>query len=227
MYIKGAGKPIDTLSGQPQEGIRQSVLVDDLPIGVLHLGVKTATLEKAGFRTVGDLAKVTEEQITRIPTVGWRTADLLREHRQALIEASHTETGTDWDKYCETTHIPLLPHQSRPRSGKDFLASLPDFLAEVADNLADETFSEIFRERICQPPERQKTLDEIAATTRPPVTRERIRQKEKSFSDSLPVDFSTTPMGRWEYISVRNFHFGGGGQLTAFRTLRKSSSQIS
>jgi len=159
--------------------------VDDLPIGVLHLGVKTATLERAGFRTVGDLASVSREQIIRIPTVGWRTADLLSENRQALIDASDAETGTDWDRYCETTRIPLLPHEGRPRSGKDFLASLPDFLAEVADNLADETFSAILRERICQPPERQKTLDEIAATTSPPVTRERIRQKEKKLLGQL------------------------------------------
>ncbi|ALE15374.1 hypothetical protein AMC99_00058 [Altererythrobacter epoxidivorans] len=185
MYIREAGEPTDPPGARHQGSIRQPGSVDDLPIGVLHLGVKTATLERAGFRTVGDLASVTREQIIRIPTVGWRTADLLSENRQALIDASDAETGTDWDRYCETTRIPLLPHEGRPSSGKDFLASLPDFLAGVADNLADETFSAILRERICQPPERQKTLDEIAATTSPPVTRERIRQKEKKLLGQL------------------------------------------
>ena len=179
MYIREAGEPVDPPGAQNLGSIRQPGSVDDLPIGVLHLGVKTATLERAGFRTVGDLANVTREQIIRIPTVGWRTADLLSENRQALIDASDAEAGTDWDGYCETTRIPSC-RKGRPRSGKDFLASLPDFLAEVADNLADETFSAILRERICQPPERQKTLDEIAATTSPPVTAKGSGKRRRS-----------------------------------------------
>lgn len=185
MYIRATGEPASPPEAADREDLRQSVPFDDLPIGVLHLGVKTATLERAGIRTVGDLANVTRDQIIRIPTVGWRTADLLAENRQALLEASDAETGTDWDRYCETTQIPLLPRQSLPCSGGEFLACLPEFLGEVADNLADETCSAILRERICQPPDRRKTLDEIAATTIPPVTRERIRQKEKKLLGQL------------------------------------------
>lgn len=185
MYTKATGEPESPLRAQHRDTLLESGRVDDLPIGVLHLGVKTKTLEQAGFRTVGDLANVSRDQIIRIRNVGWRTADLLTKNRLALLEASDAETGTDWDRYCETTDIPLLPSLNRPGSGKEFLSCLPEFLKEVADNLADETFSAILRERICQPPDRQKTLDEIAATTTPPVTRERIRHKEKKLLGQL------------------------------------------
>lgn len=165
--------------------IGQSAQVDDLPIGVLHLGVKTATLEQAGFRTVGDLKDITGEQIAQIPTVGRRTADLLFKNRNALLTASVSEKGIDWDRYCEVTDLPLLPQLKRPNSGKAFLACLPDLFANVADNLEDETLSIILRKRICQPPDQQMTLDEIAMATNPPITRERVRQKEKKLLGQL------------------------------------------
>ena len=185
MYTSPAGEADHLAGAQHPDKLRDIIPIADLPIGVLHLGVKTSTLERAGYQTVGDLSDVTLEQIVRIPTVGWRTADLLSENRRALLEASDAESGTDWDRYCEATDIPLLPRQSRPRSGEEFLACLPEFLDEVAGNLSDETFSAILRERICEPPGRQKTLDEIAMRTSPPLTRERIRQKEKKLLEQL------------------------------------------
>ena len=117
--------------------------------------------------------------------MGWRTANLLAKNRLALIEASDAEAGTDWEKYCERTDITLLPRLNRPTSGEEFLRVLPEFLSEVADNLSDKAFSAILRERICQPPDRQKTLEQIALATTPPVTRERIRQKEKKLLGQL------------------------------------------
>lgn len=185
MYTRTSGESDDNLASQHDAHFLHATQLEDLPIGVLHLGVKTATLERAGHRTVGDLANVTTDQIMRIPTVGWRTADLLTKNRLALFEASGAEAGTDWDKYCEATDITLLPQRARPTSGMEFLQMLPDFLREVADNLSDEAFSAILRERICQPPSQQKTLDEIAKAATPPVTRERIRQKEKKLLGQL------------------------------------------
>jgi len=179
VYTKLARGYGDQLTSKEQARRPQITQAQDLPIGVLHLGIKTTTLERAGFRTVGDLAHVSRDHITSIPGVGGRTADQLLENREALLEVSTAAEGTDWDKYCEKTHIPLLPSGSQPASGKEFLACLPHFLAEVAEYLADETLAAILRERICQPPGRQKTLDEIAEAACPPVTRERIRQKEK------------------------------------------------
>ncbi len=178
-------EPKDNLAPKQQASLEHVRLVNDFPIGVLHLGVKTHTLERAGLRTIGDLADVTPDRIMRIPTVGWRTADLLTRNRLALIEASDAEAGTDWDRYCESTDITLLPRENQPASGEEFLRVLPEFLNEVADNLSNEALSAILRERICQPPDRQKTLDQIASATTPPVTRERIRQKEKKLLGQL------------------------------------------
>lgn len=171
------------LSGSPPtitetSGLIKLARVDELSVGVLHLGVKTVLLQQEGFQTIGDLALLTRAEILRIPAMGWRTADRLIENRLALFAASDAETGIDWEKYCETTGIALLPRLHRPGSGEEFLRCLPDFLNDVADNLDDELFSVILRERICQSPGRRKTLEQIASTTSPSVTREWIRQKE-------------------------------------------------
>lgn len=156
-----------------------------LPIGVLHLGFKTTTLENAGFQTISDIRDVTPEQVSRIPTVGWRTADLYHRNRKALLEACDEDAGVNWDAYCQAIHTPLLPSVERPASGKEFLACLPVFLAEIAETLSDKTFAVILRDRIARPPGAQTTLDEIAAAANPRVTRERIRQKEKKLLGQL------------------------------------------
>jgi hypothetical protein len=134
---------------------------------------------------MNDISNITPEQISRIPSVGWRTADLYGRNRKALLDACNPEAGIDWDAYCKAIHIPLLPSAVRPASGKEFLACLPVFLAEVADKLSDETFAAILRERISRPPLEQATLDVIGSAARPKVTRERVRQKEKKLLGQL------------------------------------------
>lgn len=173
------------LTAQDRADLPSMTPPEDLPIGVLHLGVKTEALERAGFRKVGDLANVSWNQIVGLAGIGWRTADLLNENRLALLESFVSEAGTDWDSYCAKIQISLLPAGSRPASGKEFLACLPDFFREIADSLADETLASILRERICMPPAQQKTLDEIAAMATPSVTRQRIQQKEKKLLSQL------------------------------------------
>lgn len=157
----------------------------DLSIGVLHLGKKTRTLRRAGFRTVGDIENVRAGQIFRIPTVSEATAALLIRNRQALLESWSDETGIDWGRYCASIEVPLLPHHCRPASGEEFLACLPDFLSELAHSLPDKNLAVILQERICRPPGRQKTLEEISLSTTPRVTRERVRQKETKLLSQL------------------------------------------
>jgi len=95
VYTRTAGESGSPQRAMPRHNFPQFVPVNELPIGVLHLGVKTALLEQAGFRSVGDLANVTRDQIIRIPKVGWRTANLLAENRQAILKASAADTGVD------------------------------------------------------------------------------------------------------------------------------------
>lgn len=160
---------------------RERGLADITPLGIgsLHLGPKTALLMQSGYRTIGDAAEADPDAIGRIPSVGRQTVDAFRCNRAALNSATCPCGAVDWATYCRTIGVPLLPLSDRPSSGREFLAYLPSFFHELAAELADDVLTLILHERISKPPDRQMTLAQIAAQMEPPVTRERIRQREK------------------------------------------------
>lgn len=166
-------------------GIALTDHVLSLPIGVLHLGVKSETIRRAGYQTVGDLKKVPVSSIYSIPTVGSRTADQLQKNIEALLSSADDEGRVDWTQYCELLGLPLIPKREETLAGQKFLESLPNVFSEVADNLADDVFAEILRDRLCKSSSKQKTLEEIAANAEPTLTRERVRQKEKKLLQQL------------------------------------------
>ncbi|PWW00355.1 hypothetical protein DFR52_103558 [Hoeflea marina] len=152
--------------------------VDDLPIGVLHLGTKTKLLEEAGFLTLRDLRDVDAASVLRIPSVGRRTADELVRNQTALRKAADQNGAIDWTTYCAALGIRLLPAQA-PADGCELLAGLPAFLESLAENLEDNVLAAILLGRICRSPGRQKTLEEIGSAASPVLSRERVRQKER------------------------------------------------
>ena len=157
----------------------------NLPLSVLHLGLKGNAIEKAGYRSVGDLKDISAGSIGQIPAVGRKTVELLQDRLQALLASVKDNGEIDWEHYCAAIQIPLVPALQNPRSGKEFLNSLPRIFAELADHLTDDTLAQILRERLCKPPGKQKTLEQIGEDTQPPVTRERIRQKEQKLFRQL------------------------------------------
>jgi len=159
--------------------------IDSLSLGILHLGKKTLWFEEAGYRSIGDIRDLDPDIMVRIPLIGRSTADELVRKRSALIAASRNDFGTDWSAYCETIDIPLLPTECRPASGEAFLTALSVFFNEVADRLPDAIFAAILRDRIFQPPGEQKTLEDIAQLNAPPLSRERVRQKEEKLLRQL------------------------------------------
>ena len=160
-------------------------LIQELPIEILHLGAKTATLKRAGFRSVGDFQDDSVGRVQRLPAVGRRTIDLLQYRLQTLFACQGGEGGIDFERYFSEIQIPLIPSRAELSSGEEFLASLPLVFAEVADHIGDETSAQILQERLCKRPGEQRTLGQIAQSSRPPVTRERIRQKEKKLLGRL------------------------------------------
>ena len=159
--------------------------IDELPIGILHLGAKTAALRQAGFRTVGDFRDERSGRIHRLPAVGKRTIDLLHQRLQALFECWDEKAGIDFEVYCSEIQVPLVPSGLKPKTGEEFLDSLPLAFAEIAEHIGDEATALILHERLCKAPGDQETLGQIARNVRPPVTRERIRQKERKILRQL------------------------------------------
>lgn len=156
----------------------------DLPIGVLHLGVKTKLFEEAGFRTLGDIGDRGVENILKIPSVGRRTVDELTHNYVALRDAADAVDGINWEGYCEAVGIPLLPTRL-PFDGNEFLSGLPAFLAALAEVLDDKVLATIILDRISRSPLDQKTLEEIGLEASPALTRERVRQKERKLLEQI------------------------------------------
>lgn len=157
---------------------------DTVRIGSLHLGVKTPLLEAAGFQTFADVRSVQPEEIMRIRSVGRSTADELVRNRTAMMSALGDDGSIDWEVYCAGLDIPLIP-TNRSTSGAAFLAGLPQFFDELALALDDTVKVSILQERICQPPQSQKTLEQIAQTLVRPVSREWIRQLEAKLLNQI------------------------------------------
>lgn len=120
----------------------------------------------------------------RIPSVGRSTADELVRNRTAMMSALGDDGSLDWEAYCAGIKIPLIP-TNRPTSGAAFLARLPQFFDELALSLNNAVKVSILQERICQPPQSQKTLEQISQALVPPVSRERIRQIEAKLLDQI------------------------------------------
>ncbi len=152
--------------------------IDTLSLGVLHLGTKTAYFEQAGYRTVGSVRNLDIDRMIRIPLIGKTTAMELVRKRDALIAACDEASGIDWTAYCSAVGIPLLPDDYSVPTGKGFLRSIPAFLDALADRQPDAVSRAVLRDRICRTPDAQKTLEDIARLVAPPLTRERVRQKE-------------------------------------------------
>lgn len=158
--------------------------ISNLSIGILHLGPKTRHLEEAGFRSVGDIWNVDAAEFMRIPAVGSGVVDTLVRSRRALREAAEGTEAVDWEAYCGSIGIPLIPVRP-PGSGNDFVESIKSFLECVAQAVDDSVLSSILFDRICKPSAKQKTLEEIATAATPALTRERVRQKERKLLSQI------------------------------------------
>lgn len=156
----------------------------DLPIGVLHLGAKTKVLEEAGFRTLADIGGRDAATLLQVASIGRRTVEELTCNHAALRNATDVDGVIDWEAYCATVGIPLLPARI-PLDGHEFVSGLPAYLAALADVMDDKILSTILLHRTCKSPVDQKTLEEIGVEASPALTRERVRQKERKLLEQI------------------------------------------
>lgn len=157
--------------------------IRNLPIAVLQLGTKGSHLAGAGLETIGDLADADPEALKNLKAIGSRTLELIRLRLGSLCGA-RTENGIDWIRFAETGGLALLP-RAAVATGEDLLSMLPGFLEDLAGCLRDDGYRDILRNRLTQAPGNQATLEEIARRSNPPVTRERVRQKQDKLLSQL------------------------------------------
>lgn len=170
-----------------------------LPVGVLHPGAKTPHLRGNGVFTVADL--VNHPDISRISGLGRSTAMMLHNRAAALHDNWSPETGVNWEGYCKSQNLTMIPGEEAAGDGESFLQRLPSVIAEIGDCLADETSREILSLRLSRPPRGRRTLDQIARSSASGITRERVRQKEKKLLRQLAEALV------WDNYGSLEFHF--------------------
>ncbi|WP_336083719.1 helix-hairpin-helix domain-containing protein [Thalassospira sp. CH_XMU1448-2] len=156
-----------------------------LEIGILHLGAKTQKLRTEGYITVEDLILTNPENLLSIPSMGKSTVKKIQESLLAL-RVSQDSIGTiNWDVYCKTLNIPLLPETKTIEDGNTFLNLAVNLIKNLGETLGDHSLQKIIHDRICPQIQDRKTLESVGTSLTPPITRERIRQKEEKLLTSL------------------------------------------
>lgn len=183
-----------------------------LPVSVLQLGVKSRLLEDAGYRSVGDLADADPEILKRLPIIGARTVGAITEKLLSL-EVASASGQMDWQIYSSQSGLPLIPPDPLA-SASDMLGLLPQIFQQIAPHLKDDSYRAVLFQRLTRGPGGQRTLDELGQLARPPVTRERIRQKEKKLlwqlagaliwdvDGRLGIQFHPTMLGFWRLAAA-------------------------
>lgn len=163
--------------------LHESVL--RLGIGVLHAGPKTKLLEGAGYKTVGDVARAGSGSLLSLSGIGKSVLARIEHSLNALNEAQTSSGSIDWDEYCLKLGIPLLPVERVSMDGNSFTAMVATTIGQLGRTLDSPVLQKIILQRISEPPHRRATHEEIGSSLAPPVTRERIRQREAKLVEAL------------------------------------------
>jgi hypothetical protein len=157
--------------------------VRDLPLSILHIGQKSTWLVRAGYTTVGRVLDAGPEQLGGLDAVGPRTVRVITGRIQQLAACS--EGGElDLPRYCAASGLILIPEEA-VSSGQELLQALPPVISALGEHLPDDVYRMILTERLSKAPREQQTLEAIAQQSVPPITRERVRQKEKKLLTQL------------------------------------------
>ena len=161
----------------------------DMKISILHLGKKTRRLKASGFKTVGDIVNSDKLNILKIDSIGVKFINKIQTSLDYLNESQNLADKIDWDKYCNLLQIPLLPQNLNEIDAYGFIKIIENTFHEINDVIEDPAVKKIIFDRINKPPKDRITLDQIGSSMLVPVTRERIRQKEAKFLNSIAGAF--------------------------------------
>jgi hypothetical protein len=197
--------------------------VRDLPVGILHIGHKALWFRHAGMTTIGQISSAWPVGTGQIPNIGPSTIDLIGERFASVLASVRDSENLDWELYTGLIGAAFLPEQADFATGDAFLASLPSVVEQIAACLKDPLDAAILLRRIAKPPGEQETLDDLAKSQTPRVSRERVRQKERGLLKELAraliwddygelgIHFRSSFSARWKAAAER---FRGSEEIT-------------
>ncbi len=150
-----------------------------LPIDVLRLGSKTNNLRAHGINDLGQLLEVWPMQYPNSYGLGKSTLQKIEKNLSYIASATTEDGSVHWEQYAALIGVRLIPANLPEKHSNGFLELLPKAMAEVASTIDDPVLVDILLNRLTKRANEQKTLEQIALASKPVITRERVRQKEK------------------------------------------------
>jgi hypothetical protein len=200
--------------------------ISKLPIGLLHMGVKTMHLRKSGITNIGELLDASELSLYLLSNIGKDSANFFMQRAQTLLRNKRQGDTVDWDGFCREIGTPLIPQLSKISDGQSFITELPNVIKEIASKLNDPVEQNILYSRVLAIRTSRSTLEEIAQRLDLQITRQAVRFKEEALLqrisaalvfdhyDQLDLHFKPEYSGYWKRIAA---HFSETDAIDSFK----------
>jgi hypothetical protein len=154
-------------------------------LGQLHVGVKLPHFENAGIHTVADFLNFQiGKNRYQILSVGKKTFDLIDDYISSMKNHLDDNGDIDWKKYFYSRGIGYFDFddlQSKyPTNADDFIEPIRAVMAQYFQSDFNICFG-----RLLAKPGQQISLEECGRKYQPPLTRERVRQRESKILKTL------------------------------------------
>ncbi|MDC0048738.1 hypothetical protein OAL09_05290 [Verrucomicrobia bacterium] len=157
--------------------------ISSLPLDSIHLKMESRSLRKNDLHTIGDLIKLGNHELLLIPGLGKKKLTKIHNIIEAVISSSSKDGVVDWEKFTEKLSIPMIPVNSKPMNGHQFIDSIQEISQNIIDSCDREVEKVILEDRLLKANKQQKTLEKLGSKFE--ITRERIRQLEKNILTTL------------------------------------------
>ena len=182
----------------------------NLDIGWLRLHTKSIYFRRAGINDLGDFFNKLGEgnfrlRTIQIDSVGAKTLKEAKLTFDALKEAMTPDGRLNIEQYANNSNLILIGGGSNNISPKSFLDQLDCIwgnLENAFDDIVDRT---IINQRLNKQGNDRVTLEQIGNMSDPPITRERVRQKESKILRSVVLGLIFDEYGKQKFVFNPSF----------------------
>jgi hypothetical protein len=168
----------------PKSRDRLSSTAAQLTLGQIHLHNEIEKLANIGVRNLDQLLAIFGKGLPEIRGIGTKARANLLKIAMSADSAISKSGDMDWDLFAEIAGFRTIPSSKVPlTTGTEFLASLGGVVEDLTSQCFDEIETATLVERLIPLKKHTVTLEELGR--RFGVTRERIRQKQKTVIERI------------------------------------------
>lgn len=209
-----------------------------LDIGWLRISTKTNYFRGAGLNNIGDFYNFirnhySNDRRIKIAGVGASTLNEAKSVFYALQDATTSEGDLDFQQYALQNDLILIGGKSTTLSVDQFLFHLDELWEQLINAFDDAMDKAIIQLRLSKQGDDRVTLEELANLSNPPITRERVRQRENKLLKKIVLGLIFDEYGNERFIFnplFSNFWKALANSITGdeieIRTFLETTSEI-